>query len=218
MTNKDEVVAKLERLIAQGIALPGDRSFISPESNGDAQYWLSGTVATLEGFLPVSSFHFTEAVRLAERSHRQGGIIRSDVNALLGHLRFLRDAVDKGELSSLQNELSAADFAEFLQHARQYLAEEKKVEASVIAAAVFEDTVKRLGRAFAIEDLSKLDATINALKSKGAVTSVEAKQLRYLAGVRNAALHASWDEFELDAVSDLIDGVDRLLTVLAAAP
>jgi len=220
--SKADILQAIDVLIAQGAALPyrasAGNSFVAPSGNAEAQYWLSKTIAALESFLPTTSFHFTEAVRLAERSHRQGGIIGADVDALLGHLRFLRDAVEGGLLRSLQNEVSAADFADFVGHARHYLEEGKKVEASVIAAATFEDAVKRLAQAYAVDDLSKLDTTISALKTKGVVSSVEAKRLRYLAGIRNSALHASWDEFDLDAVRDLVEGVERLLSDLAEAP
>jgi len=219
---QDEIVAALDALLIQGSALQyrrlGGNAFVEDSAIPDCQYWLAKTIAVLESFLPASSFHFREAVRLSERSHRQGGIIKIDVDALLGHLRFLHDAARGGQLRSLNNQLAAADFGDFLSHARHYVAEGKKIEASVIAAATFEDTVKRLGQAYGVEDLSKLDSTISALKSKGVVSAVEAKQLRYLAGIRNSALHASWDEFTLHAVTDLIEGVERLLTQLGTAP
>jgi uncharacterized protein YutE (UPF0331/DUF86 family) len=216
--SKSDILVAIDVLITQGTALPVFGGFLRREVSADGQYWLSKVVAILGSFLPASSFHFTEAVRLAERSHRQGGIIQVDVDALIGHLRFLRDAVDQDLLRTLEHEVSAADFASFLGHARHYLADGKKVEASVIAAAIFEDTVKQLGQAYAVADLSKLDATISALKAKNVISAVEAKQLRYLAGIRNAALHASWDEFDLPAVGDLIEGVERLLTMLSEAP
>jgi uncharacterized protein YutE (UPF0331/DUF86 family) len=217
--DKAAILGELDALIVQGGALDSrggvGHSFIAPHAIADAQYWLSSVVARLESFLPTTSFQLTEAARLATRSHRQGGIIRSDVDALLGHLRFLRDAFGGDLLQSLQNEISAADFADFLGHARYYMAEGKKVEAAVIAAAVFEDGVKRLGLASGVQDVSSLDGTISALRTSGVFSSVEAKQLRYLAGIRNAALHASWQEFELDAVRDLIDGCDKVLATLA---
>ena len=92
------------------------------------------------------------------------------------------------------------------------------MEASVIAAAVFENAIKRLGEIHGVDDTTKLDSTINALKSGGVFNSTEAKRLRYFAGIRNAALHASWNEFDVGAVGDLIDGVERLLSDLAKTP
>ena len=118
----------------------------------------------------------------------------------------------------MRNELSAEDFSEFLSHARYYHGEGKKVEAAVIASAIFEDTIKRLGRAHGLTDLTKLEGTINALKATGAFSSVEAKRLKYFAGIRNSALHASWDEFDLAAVGDLIAGVEHLIKDLSTAP
>ena len=219
MKSKADILAALDEIIEAGGKLPfGGYGFVPQQATADAQYWLARTVSVLQTFLPASSYHFTEAVRMAGHAHRQGGIIRVDVDALRGHLRFLRDAVAEGSLSNIENELRSADFATFLQHAREYLLADKKMEASVIAAAVFEDTIKRLGVAYNIADLSKLDSTISSLRNVGAISSIEAKQFRYLSGIRNAALHAAWDEFDLDAVRHLIDGVDRLLVVLAEAP
>jgi uncharacterized protein YutE (UPF0331/DUF86 family) len=220
---KADITLEIKSLIQQGEALPydsdsGSFSFVTPSGHAEAQYWLSKTIAALESFLPTTSFHFTEAVSLAKGSRRQGGFIKQDIDALLGHLRFLRDAIERDLLRSFQNEVSSVEFADFLGHARQYLDEGKKVEASVIAAATFEDAVKRLAQAHDIEDLSKLDSIINALKAKGVVSSIDAKRMRYLAGIRNSALHASWDEFDLDVVRDLVEGVERLLSDLAHAP
>lgn len=218
MLSKDGILSILDDLIAQGADFKFGGSFVALAAHGDAQYWLSRTVATLERFLPSSSYQFREAVSLAESSRRQGGFIRTDITALVGHLRFLRDAVANGTLGSFVNEVAAADFATFLQHAREYAGRGLKMEASVIASAVFEDTVKRLGQATGTADLSKLDNTISALAKNGVITGVEAKHFRYLAGIRNAALHASWDEFDLGAVNDMISGVDRLLDALAKLP
>lgn len=46
----------------------------------------------------------------------------------------------------MRNEVSAADFSDFLSHARYYHSEGKKMEASVIAAAVFEDAINVLAK------------------------------------------------------------------------
>jgi len=55
-----------------------------------------------------------------------------------------------------------------------------------------------------------LDSIINALKSKGIISSTEAKEFKYFSQIRNASLHASWDEFKLDDVNKLIQGNEIL--------
>ncbi len=59
--------------------------------------------------------------------------------------------------------------------------------------------------------INKLDSTISALQTNNVISSLEAKKLRYYAGIRNKALHADWDEFALDDVKDLIQGISKLI-------
>ena len=222
MKTKGELLAELDPILAEGETFSYQQGigyvFVAPKDNAKCQYWLSRTIAFLESCLPASSYQLSEASRLAKGSHRQGGYLKDDLDAFRGHLRFVRDAVDSGLLRSMQHEVTAADFSDFLSHARHYHSEGKKMEASVIAAAVFENAIKRLGEIHGVDDTTKLDSTINALKSGGVFNSTEAKRLRYFAGIRNAALHASWNEFDVGAVGDLIDGVERLLGDLAKTP
>jgi hypothetical protein len=217
---KGELLAELDRILAEKFSYQRvvGNLFVVRKDNAKCQYWLSRTIAVLESFLPASSSQLAEVSRLAKRIYRQGGYLKDDIDAFRGHLRFVRDAVDGGLLRSMRNEVSAADCSDFLSHARYYHSEGKKMEASVIAAAVFEDAIKRLGEILGVDGATTLDSTINALKSKGVFTSIEAKRLRYFAGIRNSALHASWDEFDMSAVGDLIDGVERLLSDLAKTP
>ena len=216
MKSKVDILQTIDALVAQGTALPYSASFVAPSGNAEAQYWLSKTIAASRAFsLPPRFISLKPSGSLKEAIDKVE-IFKADVDALLGHLRFLRDGVEGDLLRSLQNEISAADFADFVGHARHYLEEGKKVEASVIAAATFEDAVKRLAQAYGVGSLSKLDTSISALKTKGVVSSIEAKRLRYLAGIRNSAFHASWDEFDLDAVRDLLEGVERLLRLGAS--
>jgi hypothetical protein len=217
---KGELLAELDRIVAEKFSYQRvvGNLFVVRKDNAKCQYWLSRTIAVLESFLPASSSQLAEVSRLAKRIYRQGGYLKDDIDAFRGHLRFVRDAVDGGLLRSMRNEVSAADCSDFLSHARYYHSEGKKMEASVIAAAVFEDAIKRLGESLGVDGATTLDSTINALKSNGVFTSIEAKRLRYFAGIRNSALHASWDEFDMSAVGDLIDGVERLLSDLAKTP
>jgi uncharacterized protein YutE (UPF0331/DUF86 family) len=84
------------------------------------------------------------------------------------------------------------------------------MEASVIASAIFEDTLRRIASRHRLGDAENSESRINALKSAGVLSSPEAKKLKYYAGLRNAALHASWEEFQLDDITDLIKGIRKL--------
>ena len=169
MKTKGELLAELDRIVAEKFSYQRvvGNLFVVRKDNAKCQYWLSRTIAVLESFLPASSSQLAEVSRLAKRIYRQGGYLKDDIDAFRGHLRFVRDAVDGGLLRSMRNEVSAADCSDFLSHARYYHSEGKKMEASVIAAAVFEDAIKRLGEILGVDGATTLDSTINALKSKG---------------------------------------------------
>jgi uncharacterized protein YutE (UPF0331/DUF86 family) len=130
---------------------------------------------------------------------------------LIGHIRQVSDALDRDLLIRLSDEITAADFSSFLDHARYYHQEGKKMESSVIAAAVYEDTIRRLAEKYGIDRTGKVDSIISSLKRQGILSGVDAQKLRYYAGIRNSALHAAWEEFEIADVGDLIGGVETLI-------
>jgi len=164
-----------------------------------------------------NSFFNQEARHLISRSNRGGGIYFEDIERLVGHLLSLRDAINDGLLIKMENEVTASDFSDFLDHARSYYDDQQKIQGAIIASAVFEDAVRRMGEKNGITNRDKLEGIINALKSSGAITKTEAKKLKYYAGIRNSALHASWDEFDLSAVGDLITGTQHLIDNYLAA-
>jgi hypothetical protein len=45
----------------------------------------------------------------------------------------------------------------------------------------------------------------------GVLTQVKAKRVRSFAGVRNHALHAEWDKFDISDVGAMIKGIRELI-------
>jgi uncharacterized protein YutE (UPF0331/DUF86 family) len=211
MIDQQKTIASLGELIEQAERLVPGRTFLSPESAGECQYWFSHIVALMDRITPQSSFYNQEARHLIHRSNRQGGIYLEDIRRLVGHLIFVRDAVNDGLLVRIEYEITASDFSDFLDHARSYFDALQKVQSAIIASAVFEDTVRRIGSKEGIIKQEQLEAVINALKTSGVITKTEAKKLKYYAGIRNSALHAAWDEFDLPDVGDLITGTQQLI-------
>lgn len=58
--------------------------------------------------------------------------------------RLLAD-IDDGLLASVANQARAETFDDLLDHAQSYLDENRKEGSGVLASAVFEDTVRRIG-------------------------------------------------------------------------
>ena len=81
-----------------------------------------------------------------------------------------------------------------------------------MARAVLEDTVKRIARKNDIESKGKsLEPLINEIIKAGIFTPVKGKRIKGFSGVRNRALHAEWDDFDIKDVGELISGVRELL-------
>jgi len=140
-------------------------------------------------------------------SKRQGGIHRNEIQMLIGHLKALLQDIENGLLTNIEYKISAKSFLDFFDHAKTYLKQNKKMEASVIASSVFEDTIRKIGRKNCLE-FPKLDRLIDELTKSGIITTTELKKYKYFAGIRNDAMHANWDKFTLDDVKDLILGVE----------
>ena len=211
MIDKQKVIADLEELVEQAQSLIVNKTFVPRESVAACQYWFSRIVALMDRITPQNSFYNKEAHHLIQRSNRQGGIYTEDIHRLAGHLIFIRDAVKDELLLRIEEEIAATDFSEFLNHAKSYFEAQQKVQAAIIASAVLEDTIKKICIKYGIALQQKLETLINALKSHSAINKTDAKRLKYYAEIRNSALHASWDEFDLAAIGDLISGTQQLI-------
>ena len=88
----------------------------------------------------------------------------------------------------------------------------RKTEASVLASAILEDSVKKIASRHGIKTGGvSLDPLIDELVKAGVFTLVKAKRVRGCAAVRNHALHAEWDEFDIRDVGELIKGTRELI-------
>lgn len=93
-----------------------------------------------------------------------------------------------------------------------FIRQVKKIESSVLASIVFEDTLRKISEKYnAANSNESIEVIIDNLTKENAWNSVKAKRLKAYAAVRNKALHANWDEFELRDVGELIKVVRELL-------
>lgn len=207
----ETVPTRLREYLARVDVFTFGQALLVREQVPEYHYWSAQLLAFLSSVFSRDDFLYAEAERLVRRSKVPAGVAASDVRALEAHIRAIIDSVDQGLLERAVNKLAAEDFAQFLEHARDYQQLDKKIESAVIASAVFEDVIRRVCDRFGIKDASSVEQGINALKAQGLVSAVEAKRLKYCAGIRNAAFHANWDEIDLAASRDLIDTVAELI-------
>jgi len=132
-----------------------------------------------------------------------------------GALQNMEAELAAGFTGSLQKRMAGDVLTDFIQLARAILdngGNGSKNVAAVLAAAAYEDTIRRMGSAFAgVVGRDDLNKVIDALKVKGVLVAPQlAIALSYLS-FRNHALHADWEKIDLAAVHSLLGFVEQLL-------
>jgi hypothetical protein len=117
-----------------------------------------------------------------------------------------------GLLRKIEYIVVAETFDDFLDHATQFHKGNKKIESSVLASVVLEDTVKKIANKNDIDPKGlSLEILINELIKKDVFTPVKAKRIKGFASVRNHSLHAEWEKFDIQDVGGLIKGTRELI-------
>lgn len=137
------------------------------------------------------------------------------IRAVEGALRNLKEELDSGLAGSLQKRLTSEVLTDLVQLARAVLDESgdsAKNVAAVLAAAAYEDTIRRMGASFAgiigKEDLSNV---IDVLKTKGILVAPQLGIAISYLSFRNHALHANWDKIDRTSVNSVLAFVQELL-------
>jgi hypothetical protein len=137
------------------------------------------------------------------------------IQKLLGLLDSVLEEIQRGLLRKAEYIFIASTFDDFLDHASEYHKANKKIESSVLASAVFEDSVRKLSAKNALKESGvALDALIADLVKMGVLTAVKAKKIKGYSAIRNKALHAQWDDFDIRDVGDMIKGTREILEML----
>lgn len=134
--------------------------------------------------------------------------------ASLSSLRMLRGEIDADILGDLERTISGDVLTDFLKLAREALSEDgdsAKNVASVLAAALFEDTIRRLASTSGIPHIDKLETTIGELKKadilKGSAVGIAQGYLQF----RNNALHAKWEKVDRPEINSVLSFAEGLL-------
>jgi uncharacterized protein YutE (UPF0331/DUF86 family) len=210
---RTEVLERISQLINAGRSLHS-------RSRGDywmadvtaAQGWMASAANAIQQVTSPGSFYRQELDRLMANDELRSGIPEHIIAKVLGVLESVHSEAQAGMLQRLEDQVAATAFDDFLDHASDYHKSGKLREAAVLASAVLEDAVKRVGAKNQAKTAAvSLDPLIDDLTSRGVFTAVKAKRLKSYAGVRNHALHAEWDKLDLKDVGAMISGVRELL-------
>lgn len=211
---QEHVSSRIDELIRIGSGITHSTS------NGDfwmrdvvaAQSWMTSAANVIQQVSPAGSFFRDELSRLMTNDDMKRGIPLTVIEKVLGLIQSIQLEEKAGLLSRLEDQVVATAFDDFLDHAAEYHRSGKVKEAAVLASAVLEDTIKRIGANNDIDTNGvSLEPLINELSQKNVFTQVKAKRLKSYSAIRNHALHAEWDKLDLRDVGSQISGVRELL-------
>jgi hypothetical protein len=204
----DHALAKfdeVEKQYSKGIRVRGsESSYIDPPTIVESET-ITILKSTLRRFVPDPDY---------AKQALEGNSLRY----LAGALKALRSDYEHGRLQTFRQMVQSDLFSDFLEMAEYLLEDKLKDPAAVIAGGVLEEHLRKLCDKNGVDlaDKPKLD-TMNAdLAKKGAYGKNEQKQITAWAGVRNSAAHGKYNEYSLDQVTLMVEGIRQFLGKIPA--
>lgn len=132
-----------------------------------------------------------------------------------GTLRNLKREIETGLTGNLRQQITGEVLADLIQLSRTAMvqsAEGAKNVAAVLAAAAFEDAVRRMGKTFAgVIGQDDLSEVLKRLKDAGVMQGPQVGIAQSYLSFRNHALHANWDKIEKESIHSVLGFVEQLL-------
>ncbi len=191
---------------------------VAPQEYGEIINGTSGVIALLYGSGSKQMTTFEREIAVEQKrvattwaGQQRGAITRLAAGVLINTLAEL----DAGLVGSLKQQAAAEVLADFIALSRAALTEkgeDAKNVGAVLAAAAFEDTVRRLGAAHAgTAGGEKLANVLVALKDSGVLQGPQVGIAQSYLKFRNDALHADWGQIEREAVHSVLSFVEQLV-------
>ncbi|MDO9041909.1 MAG: hypothetical protein Q7U64_06155 [Desulfocapsaceae bacterium] len=216
---KEDFEQRISELVLEGKTLvdtlrksrSGFEYYVPNARTVEYQKWLGSTVNLLKLIDQPYGIFVTESTRLFNEN-TTSSIMSHVVQKMYGILTSAQDEWQRGFLRKVEFIVIADAYDDFLDHASIYHKGNKKIESAVLASTVLEDTIKKIAQKHNVDSKGKsLEPLIDELVKEGIITQVKGKRIKGFAGVRNHALHAEWDEFDIKDVGQLISGVRELI-------
>jgi len=174
-------------------------------NNGKFRGFRSASLSFLERIFGAQQTYyreFIEHVKVNGPSYTESGI---------NILQAAKAEIEGGWLFTVEGQVSAEIFADFIALAKEALDDNKDV-AAVLACAALEDALKRVAIKENLEvDDKDMSEVINALKAKGVIKGAQAPIVQSYVKLRNKAFHADWDKFDKESVSSVIGFTEQFL-------
>ena len=153
--------------------------------------------------------------RLREKVHPSNqSIINQSILAIKGTLTSIKAELDSGFIGTLRGRLTGETLTDFIKLARTVLEEannDAKNVAAVLAAAAFEDVIRRLADLRGGKTTEKLADVLIWLKDMGVLQGSEVGIAQSYLSFRNRALHAKWDEVHLPSVESVLAFTEQII-------
>lgn len=186
--------------------------YVDDRNIPQAQTWVSSTVNLIKHLAKSNRYFNDECDRILADESLVNGMPFRVVQKLYGVLESTYNEWKNGLLGSVEYIVAAETFDDFIDHASHYHKANKATEASILASAVLEDTIKKIALKHGVDiDGKTLEPLIDDLVKAEVFTSVKAKRVKSYAGVRNHAMHAEWDKLDIRDVGAMIGGIRELI-------
>lgn len=190
----------------------GIHPFIEGSTVASYQAWFTSVDNLIHTIVPQNNNYIREIELIRQNENFKYGFSTLAFSQMFGLLGSAQQAWSQGLLRKIEYVIAAETFDDFLNHAEHFHKGNKKIEASVLASAVLEDTVKKICRKNSLNPSGKsLDELIDELAKSDVITPVKAKRYKGYSGVRNSSLHAEWDQIDIKDVGELIKGVREMI-------
>jgi len=206
----EEILKRIDELIGLGNAVlattkPETQYESSHVNNGEFRGFRSASLSFLERIFGASQTYYKEFIEHVTNdwpSHTEVGI---------NILQAAKAEIKGGWLFTVEGQVSAEIFADFIALAKEALDDNKDV-AAVLACAALEDALKRVAIKENLDvDDKDMSKVINALKAKGVIKGAQAPIVQSYVKLRNKAFHAEWDKFDKESVSSVIGFTEQFL-------
>jgi len=190
-----------------------------PNSLEDVNKVLQGTLTVMSAVYGNESNQVKTLLKSAEEIRKKQIItplVAQELSQLVrGTISNLKEEIDAGLFGGLQKRIAGDVLTDFIQLAKTILekqGDDAKNVAAVLAAAAFEDTIRRMGSSFAgVIGRDKLDEVINALKNADILQAPQLGIAISYLSFRNHALHSDWQKIDRASVHSVLGFVEQLL-------
>lgn len=206
----EEILKRIDELIGLGnevlaTEIPRRKMIPASVNNGKFRGFRSASLSFLENIFGARHTYykeFTEHVNNPTPHYTEAGI------NILGAAKA---EIEGGWLFTVEGQVSAEIFADFIALAKESLDDNKDV-AAVLACAALEDALKRVAIKENLDaDDKDMSEVINALKAGGVLKGPQAKIVQSYVKLRNKAFHADWEKIDKESVSSLIGFTEQFL-------